>query len=125
MTTAKKSSPRFLIVSRADGKRVPPMAWNDLVHSLKNGEDNTTVRALLELLTLRLGIARTHEDIDEMPAKRRHFHSGEAHSINEVAEWILLIGNNQAEELPEAVKAHFGWKPKTKSKAQPTEEDDE
>lgn len=115
---AEGTRQRLIIVNRIDGRRVPPMAWNDLVHALKLGEENAAVRGLLELLTLRLGIARTHEDVDEMPDARRHFHSGEARALNEVAEWIMLMGSGNAEALPEAVKEHFGWKPKTKTKSQ-------
>ncbi len=108
--TRKKSSPqsknppRIVFVNLA-GEYGPPMTFSHLASALAGQSTNPSVRAVLQILRLQLGMAREHERDPNQP---RDYASGAAAAADTTMEMIYhLINRNFEHGLLAELRANF------------------
>jgi len=103
-TPKKKQEPRIVFVNLA-GEYGPPMTFSHLASALAGQSTNPTVRAVLQILRLQLGMAREHE---RDPNQSRDYASGAAACADTAMEILYhLINRNFEHGLLNELRANF------------------
>ena len=105
---ARPRSQKVVFVNLPDLSTVP--SFTAVKGAFGGKIKDPAIQAMIRMVLLRQSECRTHEIMQGATAEDRCYEAGGAAALGEVAMWLYLLADNKAEQLPEGVKLHFGWK---------------